>query len=194
MGTTKRSAGTGRGAAKSAEGGFAAEVFGVVADRLAGRSEAIALFAETGGSWEDWCTWEAFAACRAATWTVQPQPRYADVGVAGSRELADLLVFDPTRGHRVLLELAVVHDWTTNKWIDALNGDTERLRRSAAAGVMGLQMILAASLDCPIDVNPKWQGWLSMSHIWKQPTDLRQAHQLGSVGQMVLQGWVHPTR
>ena len=43
--------------------------------------------------------------------------------MAGSRDRADLLVFDPTSGRRVLLELAVIHDWTTNKWIDTLNGD-----------------------------------------------------------------------
>jgi hypothetical protein len=131
-----------------------------------------------------------FAACREAAWTAQPQPPYAQVGVAGSRDRADLLVFDPTSGRRVLLELAVIHDWTTNKWIDALNGDTDRLRRAAAVGVVGLQVILAAALDSPIDVNPKWQGWLSMSEIWSRPTELRQALELGAVGQMVIQGWV----
>jgi hypothetical protein len=176
--------------AGKAAGGFAAEVFGVVADRLGRRCDAIALFAQTAGSWEGWCTWEAFAACREAAWTAQPQPPYAEVGVAGSRDRADLLVFDPASGRRVLMELAVVHDWTTNKWIDALNGDTERLRRSAAVGTVGLQVILAASLDSPIDVNPKWQGWLGMSDIWTRPTDLKRALQLGAVGQMVLRGWV----
>jgi hypothetical protein len=186
MGKTSQSAGARPAAADT----FAARVFGVLADRLGQRSDEIAVFAEAGGSWEAWCVWEVLAACREAAWTAQPRPPYAEVGVAGSRELADLLVFDPARGHRVLLELAVVHDWTTNKWIDALNGDTERLRRSAAVGVVGLQVILAASLESPIDVNPKWQGWLGMSDIWTRPTKLRRALPLGSVGQMVVQGWV----
>jgi hypothetical protein len=163
-------------------------VFKVIAERLAERSEAIALFTETGGPWEAWCTWEALAACRAARWTVQAHPPYADVGVAGSRDQADLLVFDPASGRRVLLELAVIHDWTTNKWIDTLNGDTEKLRR---ARIEGLQMILAASLESPIDVNPKWQGWLGMSTIWNEPTDLGRAVPLGAVGQMSIRGWVH---
>jgi hypothetical protein len=190
MGKTGQSAGMGPAAAEAAAGSFAAEVFAVLAQRLGQRSEAIAQFAESGGSWEEWCTWEVFAACREAAWTAQPQPPYAQVGVAGSRDRADLLVFDPTSGRRVLLELAVIHDWTTNKWIDALNGDTDRLRRAAAVGVVGLQVILAAALDSPIDVNPKWQGWLSMSEIWSRPTELRQALELGAVGQMVIQGWV----
>jgi len=186
MGKTRQSAGSRSAAADT----FAPRVFGVLADRLGQRSGEIAVFADAGGSWEAWCVWEVLAACREAAWTAQPRPPYSGVGVAGSREVADLLVFDPTRGHRVLLELAVVHDWTTNKWIDALNGDTERLRRSAAVGVVGLQVILAASLESPIDVNPKWQGWLGMSDIWTRPTKLRRALPLGSVGQMVVQGWV----
>ena len=190
MSKADQSAGAGSAAAKAAAGSFAGEVFGVVAERLGQRSEAIALFAQAGGSWEAWCIWEVLAACREAGWTAQPRPPYAEVGVAGSRELADLLVFDPTRGRRVLLELAVIHDWTTNKWIDALNGDTERLRRAAAVGVVGLQVILAASLESPIEVNAKWRGWLAMSEIWTRPTKLKRALPLGAVGQLVIQGWV----
>jgi hypothetical protein len=190
MGKAGQSAGARPAAAPTAAGGFAAEVFGVAAERLGQRSDAIAVFAQASGSWEAWCTWELLAACREAAWTAQPQPPYAQVGVAGSRELADLLVFDPARGRRVLVELALIHDWTTNKWIDALNGDTERLRRAAAAGVVGLQVILAASLESPIDVNSKWRGWLAMSDIWTRPTKLKRVLPLGAVGQMVIQGWV----
>ena len=168
----------------------ATEVFDIIANRLGERSEAIALFTETGCSFEDWCTWEGLAACRAQGWTVQPKPRYADLGVTGSREFADLLVFDPARGWRVLLELAIVHDWTTNKWIDTLDGDTEKLGRSLAGGIIPLQMILAAWQDSAIAANPTWQAWLGMSNIWDRPTELKRTMRLGSIGQMVLQGWV----
>ncbi|MHC4219320.1 MAG: hypothetical protein ACYSU7_12805, partial [Planctomycetota bacterium] len=65
MSRTGQSTGSGSAAATAA-GGFAAEVFAMAADRLGQRSEAVALFAETGSSWEDWCTWEVFAACREA--------------------------------------------------------------------------------------------------------------------------------
>lgn len=174
---------------KTGAGRFAADVFTVVADGLRERAETIALFTETGRPYDEWCTWEALAACRGAGWAVQPGLPYADVGVAGSRDQADLLVFDPARGHRVLVELAVIHDWSTNKWLDTLNGDTAKLRRATTVGVMGLQMILAASLDSPIDVNPQWQGWLGMSDIWNRPTKLRRAFPIGAVGQMVVRGW-----
>ena len=57
---------------------FAAEVFDAIASHLGKRAEAIALFTETGGSFEQWCTWEGLAACRAKGWTVRPQPRVGD--------------------------------------------------------------------------------------------------------------------
>ena len=191
MSGLEQSAGLRTEAAGAAGGGeFAGEVFTVIAERLAERSETIALFTETGASFEGWCTWEALAACRRKGWTVQPAPPYAQVGVAGSRECADLLVFDPASGRRVLVELAIIHDWTTNKWIDTLNGDTDKLSRPLADGNVAFQMIVALSAASPIDVNPTWQGWLGMSNIWDQPTEFKRALRLGAVGQMLVQGWV----
>ena len=165
---------------------MAAKLFGVVADRLAARVDAIALFTETGRCFQGWCVWEALAACRAVGWATQPEPAYSDVGVAGSREYGDLLVFDPASGQRVLLELALIHDWTTNKWIAELNGDTHRLARS---GVTGLQIIVAASLPSPVDVNATWQSWLGMSDVWNRPTDMARSMRLGPVGGLLVKGW-----
>lgn len=162
------------------------QVFAQIADRLAARTDDIALFTETGCSFEGWSHWEALAACHDAGWTAEPRPAYARAGVAGSREHADLLVFDPATGRRVLVELAIVQDWTTNKWIANLNGDTDRLKRSP---VSGLQLILAASLASPIEVNDTWRAWLGMSDIWTQPTRLRRSVPLGNVGEMLLMGW-----
>ncbi len=186
MGSVRQSPGS-RSPGRAVGGGLAAEIFDVIADRLAARVEAIALFAETGRCFQGWCVWEAMAACRGAGWTAQPEPAYADVGVAGSRECGDLLVFDPASGRRVLLELALIHDWTTNKWIDELNGDTDRLARSP---VTGLQIIVAASLPSPVEVNATWQGWLGMSDVWNRPTDLGRSMRLGPVGGLLVKGWM----
>ena len=178
------------GAGMVAGGSFAAAVFDAVVDRLAQRADVVALFTETGCSFEGWCAWEALAACRAAGWAVRPQPPYAGSGVAGSRDLADLSVFDPATGRNVLVEMTVVHDWTTNKWIDQLDSDTQRLTRAAAAGTAGLQMILAVSLASPIEVNPKWLSWLAMCRIWKGPTGMKRCFPLGPVGELLARGWV----
>ena len=177
------------GAARVKGGSFAAAVFDAIIDRLAERADTVALFTETGCSFEGWCAWEALAACRAAGWTVQPQPPYAESGVAGSRDVADLLVFDPSTGRKVLVELTVVHDWTTNKWIDQLDGDTQRLTRAAAAGTAGLQLVLAASLASPVEVNPKWVSWLAMCRIWKEPTGMKRCFSIGPVGELLARGW-----
>ncbi len=184
------SAGVAEAGAGAAET-FAAEVFGTIAGRLIDRVETVALFAESDASFEPWCIWEGLAACRKAGWTVQPSPRYADVGVAGSRETADLMVFDPATGGRAIVELAVLHTWTTNNWVARLNGDTQKLLRAASAGggIVPFQILAAAALASPIDVNPTWLSWLGMT-IWKQPTPLRREARLGPVGRIVLRGWV----
>ncbi len=164
-------------------------VFTVAADRLADRAEQVERFTQTARSWQGWCTWEVLDGCLATGWTAAPGSAYAEVGVAGSRDLADLLVFDPATGRSVLVELAVIHDWTTNRWIADLNCATERLQRAASVGVVGLQLIVAVSLASPVDVNATWRGWLEMSEIWKRRTDLKRAMPLGAVGQMLIHGW-----
>lgn len=168
----------------------AAEVFHVIADRLAERIDEIALFTETSSSYEDWCTWEGVAACRRAGWPVEPRPAYDTVGVTGSREHAGLAVLVPASGCRVLVELSVIHDWTRNKWIANLDADTEKLRRPMTPGIVPLQIVLTASLDSPIEVNPLWRQWLGMSRAWKIPTDLRREMPLGANGQLLVHGWV----
>ena len=174
----------------AAAGALPEQVFDVLAARLAERRESVATFAETGVSFQPWVIWEGLEACRAAGWTVTPRPAYADVGVTGSRETADLAVFHPASGARLLLEVALVHDWSTNRWIDDLNAGTARLRRPRVAGTHGLRVIVAVSLASPIEVNPTWRGWLGMTNIWSEASPLRRAERLGPVGEMLCRGWI----
>jgi len=166
-----------------------AAIFTVAADRLAGRAGDAALFTETGRDWQAWLTWELLAACIGAGWAAEPHAPYTRVGIAGSRDLADLLVFDPATGGRVVIELSIVHDWTTNKWIADLNGDTDQLRKAAAVGVAGLQLIVAASLTSAVELNETGRAWLAMSDVWTVPTKLKRAIPMGSVGQVLIHGW-----
>jgi hypothetical protein len=196
------SAGTGEGAAAAPPGdALAREVFGVLGDRMVARATDIERFTETGCPFDEWCIWESLSALRAhgtdggsgvpgMGWKVQPRPPYAAVGVTGSRETADLLVNDPAHAARVLIELSIIHDWSRNEWIGRIDGDTERLTRRLVPGIARLQIILAASLESPIEVNPIWQQWLGMSKVWNRPTDLKRVMPLGVVGQLRLHGWV----
>ncbi len=175
--------------AAAAVGSLRDQVFRVIADRLFERAEAMALFAETRRSFEDWCTWEVLAACRRTGWSVQPMPGYAEIGVAGSRDHGDLLVFDPATGHRAMVELTIIHDWSTNKWVATLDSDTDKLSRAASVGVAGLQVIAAVSLASPIEVNSQWTSWLGLSRTWNRPSVLRREARLGPVGQVLVRGW-----
>ena len=183
---TRSAAGTSKGKPAASLG---AAIYTVAADRLADRAADAALFTQTGRDWEAWLTWELVAACVGSGWAAEPHPPYTRVGIAGSRELADLLIFDPGTGHRVVIELAIVTDWTTNKWIDDLNGDTDRLRKAASVGVEGLQLIVAASLTSAVELNETGRVWLAMSEVWTVPTKLARAIPMGAVGQILVRGW-----
>jgi len=171
---------------------LAGAVFGAVADRFEERAGEIARFVATGGSFEPWCVWEAAAGLlgRDEGWSVRPQPPYAELGVTGSRDAADLLVFDTSRGIGIVVEIVVIHDWTRNTWLDRLDGDTDKLGKTLSPGLVPLQLVLAASIVAPVEVNPTWQQWLGMSKIWNRPTGLSRSLPLGPAGQLIMQGWI----
>jgi hypothetical protein len=168
----------------------AAEVFDAITDRFRRRTKAIAVFLESGGCFEPWCIWEAFAAFREQGWSANPNPSYAEVGLLGSRETADLLVGSPGDGRRVVVELALVNDWSTNRWIASVDRDTRNLSRTLPSGTQALQVILAASHEAHVEANPTWRSWLEMTKIWPIPTDLTDAIGIGDAGQMVIRGWL----
>jgi len=111
-------------------------VFDALADRFATRAADIAIFTETGTSFEEGAVWEGVAALHGHEspgadhgpgWTVRPHPPYAEAGVTGSRDVADLLVFEPGLGGRVLIELSIIQDWSRNSWIDKLDGEIKHV-------------------------------------------------------------------
>jgi hypothetical protein len=169
---------------------LAREVFQVVCRRLSDRARELELFLESGHSFESWLHWEAYAACRLHGWMAQLRPAYASAGLMGSRDDADLLARDPASARRVLVELAVICDWTTNRWIAPINLDTANLSRPLSPDVESLQLILAASPNSGIEVNRQWKGWLGMTSVWSRPTDLQHSVRLGQDGEALLRGWV----
>jgi hypothetical protein len=169
---------------------LAREVFQSICRRVLDRARELELFLESGQPFEAWVTWEAYAACRLQGWGAHLRPPYASAGLLGSRDDADLLVSDPASDRRVLVELAVICDWTTNRWIAPLNLDTANLRRALSPDVVPLQIIVAASLSAPIEVNRQWKAWLGMTSVWTRPTDLEEAIALRGGGQILVRGWM----
>jgi hypothetical protein len=177
-------------AAAAGNGELPGRVFAVLADLLGERSGDVVVFAGADHSFRPWLTWEAVAAFHRAGWSAKPHPAYGAVGVIGSRELADVLVYDGESGERVLLELATIHDWTANKWIDQLDGGTSRLGRPLTPGITPLQVVVTVSVGSRIAVNPTWQQWLAMSAIWKRPTELDRSMPLAGSGELRVRAWV----
>ena len=57
------------------------------------------------------------------------------------------------------------------------------------AGVVGLQLIVAASMTSAVELNETARAWLAMSDVWTSATDLKRAMPMGSVGQLLIHGW-----
>lgn len=169
-------------------------VFGAIAARFDSRSDDIALIAETQYSFEEWCNWEAFIACKKEGWRVTPRPQYKKLGLPGVEDFGDLLIGDDYLKSEVLVEVGVVHSGTGDKWISKLNNDTAKVMRALRDGVIPLQLILAVSIRNKIEVCRVWQDWLSRIDCWCLPTSLQQVTPLPPQGQMVLRGWVYERR
>lgn len=166
----------------------AAEVFEVIATHLAARSQDLAVLAETGYSFEEWLNWEAYLACVREGWKPQPRPAYRSLMEPGaSREFRDLLVGEAS-GRPLLIETAVLHDETSDKWIQKIDWDSDKLRRAAETGVAGLQLVVAASKG-RISNNPKWQEWLARTVLWRMLPTMSRTFDLELKGELSIWGW-----
>jgi hypothetical protein len=163
-----------------------ARVFQAIADRFTSRSADLARFAETRYSFEEWCNWEAYAAAVAAGWTASARPRYCKLSDLTCRDYGDLLV--SLNGHRVLVEIGLVHDGTGDKWRAKLDWDMQKLARPVYEGVIPLQIIVLVSTK-HISTADIWQRWLAKVPCWVRPTDLVHDAPLPPNGQMIIRGW-----
>jgi hypothetical protein len=147
----------------------ALEVYSCISSRFQVRRDDLLAFAETGYSFEEWCSWGAFAACRAARWDAKPKPPYREHGVLDSRELGDLLVESGPGGGAVFIEFGLVHSETAEKWKNKLNWDTQKVQRIASAGYSRVQFLICASKPCaePVD-GPAWMLWLESLDVWQR--------------------------
>ena len=92
-------------------------------------------------------------------------------------------------GARVLVELSIIHDWSTNRWIAGLNRDTDHLDRAMLAGPVSLQIILAVA-PTSVAAEPTRMTWLSMAKVWNQPTEFERTLPLAGGGEGLMRGWV----
>lgn len=169
--------------------GNANEVFDVISKRLGQSAKQISFFAKSGYSFEEWCNWEAFfACCEIPNWVVSPRPRYRDLGLNNCKDLGDLLV-KTEQGTQVLVEVGLVHDQTTNKWLAKLDGDLAKLNRIAGREIQLLQIIILASAKESILTSSVWTSWLRRLQCWNRQTELLLVIPSSEQGQIIIKGW-----
>lgn len=167
---------------------FTQRVFAVIAERFRDRAGDIATFAQTAYSFEEWCNWEALAACNTVRgWRVQPKPRYRDCGADGRKWLGDLLITDGDQ--HVLVEIGLVHDGTGPKWLAKLDNDMEKLKCRLHDGFATLQLIVLASWHDDIELTESWTSWLNRLKCWRRETQLNLVARLGDEGRLIVRGW-----
>lgn len=172
---------------------LASRVFEVITSRLISRADDLFRFAQSGFSFEEWCNWEAYAACCSIEgWSAHPKPRYSDCGLEDSRELGDLLVLAGTE--RLLVEVGLVLDSTQNKWIAKLDADLAKLSSQLSPGISGLHMIVLVSAVDSISDAEVWQKWLQKVGCWNKPTSLMCQKAFEPGGQLYIKGWGIPTK
>ena len=167
------------------------DVFNTIAEQFVERATDIAAFVKTGYSFEEWLNWEAFAACqRHADWVVHPKPQYKKLGVANTRELADLLVEHDAL--QVAVEIGLAHGWTNmGKWAEKLNWDSKKLER-LQDNIAPLQLMVFTT-QTDLVKSDYWPKHLARVKRWGQPTELTSVSCLPPAGQLHIRGWTRHT-
>ena len=79
-------------------------------------------------------------------------------------------------------------------WIDQLDGDTAKLSRPLAPGIVPLQIVIVVSVDSTLEVNPLRRQWLGMSRVWNRRTGLQASFAVGTTGEITVRAWSPATR
>lgn len=168
--------------------GLGKDVFRTIGERLLLRSQSIARMAKTEYSFEEWINWEAYAACTERPgWTVDPKPPYRAIVGSGVRDLADLKVTGS--GKPVFVEIAIVHDGTSDKWKAKLDRDTDKLARLPPTAAERLQIIVAVSHSRSVRNASDWERWFGQLKCFQLGMPLCEAKPLLTGGELVVYGW-----
>ena len=171
---------------------LAEAVFQVFSERLVSRSADIVEFCRTQNSFEDWCNWESFSACRIiGDWKAIAKPTYgcslrSDYPSAWQ---GDLCIAQRYNGSIVVVEFGLVHDGTKDIWQCKLNRDEEKLCFPFKPHVVPLQVQILTTTKTT-DFCSDRAAWLRPIRCWSRAPDMRRSVALAPMGQMVIAGWV----
>jgi hypothetical protein len=156
---------------------FTVDVFRTVCERLAERAAELRLLVESGTSFEEWLTWEAFLACKLRQegypfCEVTAEPTYASEGVADEadpdRNFGDLRVGGPNDGADhcwAFAEFVLLHDGNRSgrEWLRKIEADADRLKRLGWKKSASLLVVAVGSRG---DVLTEWAEDLAGCAVW----------------------------
>lgn len=130
------------------------------------RADDVESIINAGYSFEEWFNWEIFLEAKKLG-TVQARPAYGTCGAIGSKHLGDLRL-DAEDG-QLLVEVAVVHDRTGDKWLHKMEKDRVKLSQPLTSGFRPVQILVCGSSSA-IRSDPRWTNWLGRLSFWSAPT------------------------
>ncbi|RXJ67201.1 hypothetical protein CS022_24425 [Veronia nyctiphanis] len=148
-------------------------------------SEKIYEFQLTGYSFEEWFNWELYAKFKQSGYSVTPKPAFD----SQYKSYADLLVQDPKTEMSVYIEVKLVHDDTSNKWLNEIEVDRKALQLMKNKGkCKGLQLLLLTSSHKDLLNHPNWKPWLEKLSFWSIEPDVKTVSK-HSEGSIIILGW-----
>lgn len=149
-------------------------------------SDKVFTFQKTGYSFEEWFNWELYHKLVTHGYNTQPKPAMqSDI-----KSFADVLVKKPFDDRDIYIEVKLVHDDTSDKWLLEIEKDHLALKSNTKnTSAIGIQLLLLSSSHKNLMQHPNWTPWLNRLTFWSaQPDILVQAEQPD--GDTVIVGWV----
>ncbi|SDL68177.1 hypothetical protein SAMN05661010_02261 [Modicisalibacter muralis] len=160
----------------------------VVSRHFSSKVTELQAFGKTGYSFEEWFNWELYYALGASDSNLAPKPTYKAHGLDASKKTGD--VFFSLGDENFIIEVALVHDYTQDKWLEKIRLDRDHLMTlKQVDGITPIQLIAMVSGYNDIMAQESWSTWLESLTFWNTPRDVDIKLRLPTEGQAWIIGW-----
>ena len=150
-------------------------------------NEKIHRFQQTGYSFEEWFNWELYDKLLDEGIPVIPKPL---TRITKGKSIADLLIQQAVDGIDIYIEVKLVHDQTTNKWLDEIEKDrTALINISKETSAKGLQLLLLVSSYENVLHHNNWKPWLEKLSFWTEEPTIH-VNSRRTKGSVMILGWM----
>lgn len=150
-------------------------------------------FANTGYSYEEWINWELFHAFTQKGYSCCPKPSYKYHGQPFDLNFqADLHCKNECTHEEFIVEVALVGDYTQNKWRDKIERDRWKLNEFLPTNKNLKKIQIVVLVADYADLLTEWDYWLKELKFWLDipPT---AATNSTAKGEVVVCAWELPS-